>query len=42
MWQCGRYDLVVFTIEVQEKAGLIPNGLLTLAHRPAEFRAFLI
>lgn len=26
--------------EVQEKAGFIPNVFLTLAHRPAEFRAF--
>ncbi|HET7634803.1 MAG TPA: peroxidase-related enzyme [Burkholderiales bacterium] len=25
---------------VQEKAGFIPNVFLTLAHRPAEFRAF--
>ncbi len=29
-------------LEVQEKAGFIPNVFLTLAHRPAEFRAFLI
>jgi hypothetical protein len=29
-------------LEVQEKAGFIPNVLLTLAHRPDEFRAFLI
>ena len=27
-------------LEVQEKAGFIPNVLLTLAHRPDEFRAF--
>lgn len=27
-------------LEVQEKAGFIPNVFLTLAHRPAEFRAF--
>ncbi len=26
----------------QEKEGFIPNVFLTLAHRPAEFRAFLI
>jgi uncharacterized peroxidase-related enzyme len=26
--------------KVQEKAGFIPNVFLTLAHRPAEFRAF--
>jgi uncharacterized peroxidase-related enzyme len=25
---------------VQEKAGFVPNVFLTLAHRPAEFRAF--
>ena len=28
-------------IGVQEKAGFIPNVFLTLAHRPAEFRAFM-
>src|ERR1700675_4093890 len=27
-------------LEVQEKAGFIPNVFLTLAHRPDEFRAF--
>jgi uncharacterized peroxidase-related enzyme len=27
-------------IAVQEKAGFVPNVFLTLAHRPAEFRAF--
>lgn len=27
-------------LKVQEKAGFIPNVFLTLAHRPAEFRAF--
>jgi uncharacterized peroxidase-related enzyme len=27
-------------LEVQEKAGFIPNVFLTLAHRPAEWRAF--
>src|SRR3954453_18131825 len=26
--------------QVQEKAGFVPNVFLTLAHRPAEFRAF--
>jgi hypothetical protein len=29
-------------LEVQEKAGFIPNVFLTPAHRPEEFRAFLI
>ncbi|QBC32769.1 peroxidase-related enzyme [Pandoraea sp. XY-2] len=28
--------------DVQEKAGFIPNVFLTLAHRPAEFRAFFV
>ena len=27
-------------IEVQEKAGFVPNVFLALSHRPAEFRAF--
>ena len=27
-------------LEVQEKAGFVPNVFLTLAHRPQEFRAF--
>jgi len=27
-------------LEVQEKAGFVPNVFLTLAHRPDEFRAF--
>jgi len=27
--------------QVQEKAGFVPNVFLALAHRPAEFRAFL-
>jgi len=27
-------------LEVQEKAGFVPNVFLTLAHRPEEFRAF--
>ena len=26
--------------KVQEKAGFVPNVFITLAHRPAEFRAF--
>ena len=29
-------------LAVQEKAGFIPNVFVTLAHRPAKFRAFLI
>ena len=33
-------DIRVRMLEVQEKAGFIPNVFLTLAHRPAEFRAF--
>ncbi|MBL8447891.1 MAG: peroxidase-related enzyme, partial [Zoogloeaceae bacterium] len=28
-------------LAVQEKAGFVPNVFLALAHRPAEFRAFL-
>ena len=28
-------------LAVQEKAGFVPNVFLTLAHRPAEFRAFI-
>ncbi|MBL8303701.1 MAG: peroxidase-related enzyme [Ideonella sp.] len=28
-------------LEVQEKAGFVPNVFLTLAHRPDEFRAFV-
>ena len=27
-------------VEVQQKSGFVPNVFLTLAHRPAEFRAF--
>jgi len=27
-------------LEVQKKAGFIPNVFVTLAHRPDEFRAF--
>ena len=33
-------DMRTRIIEVQEKAGFIPNVFLTLAHRPDEFRAF--
>jgi len=33
-------DLRARILEVQEKAGFIPNVFLTLAHRPDEFRAF--
>jgi uncharacterized peroxidase-related enzyme len=33
-------DIRTRIIEVQEKAGFIPNVFLTLAHRPDEFRAF--
>jgi uncharacterized peroxidase-related enzyme len=33
-------DIRVRMLEVQEKAGFIPNVFLTLAHRPAEWRAF--
>ena len=33
-------DIRARFIEVQEKAGFIPNVFLTLAHRPDEFRAF--
>lgn len=33
-------DLRVRILAVQEKAGFVPNIFLTLAHRPAEFRAF--
>ncbi len=35
-------DIRARILEVQEKAGFIPNVFLTLAHRPEEFRAFLI
>jgi hypothetical protein len=34
-------DIRARMLEVQEKAGFIPNVFLTLAHRPEEFRAFL-
>jgi uncharacterized peroxidase-related enzyme len=33
-------DIRQMMLAVQEKAGFIPNVFLTLAHRPAEFRAF--
>ena len=33
-------DIRAMMLEVQEKAGFIPNVFLTLAHRPDEFRAF--
>ena len=33
-------DIQQRMLDVQEKAGFIPNVFLTLAHRPAEFRAF--
>ena len=34
-------DISARMLEVQEKAGFVPNVFLTLAHRPDEFRAFL-
>ena len=34
-------DIRTRILEIQEKAGFIPNVFLTLAHRPDEFRAFL-
>ena len=34
-------DLRAKILEVQEKAGFIPNVFLALAHRPDEFRAFV-
>jgi uncharacterized peroxidase-related enzyme len=33
-------DIRARMLEVQKKAGFIPNVFLTLAHRPEEFRAF--
>ena len=33
-------DIQAAILAVQEKAGFVPNVFLTLAHRPAEFRAF--
>lgn len=35
-------DIRARIVAVQEKAGFVPNVFLMLAHRPAEFRAFLI
>jgi uncharacterized peroxidase-related enzyme len=34
-------DLSARILEVQEKAGFVPNVFLALAHRPAEWRAFM-
>jgi len=34
-------DLRARMLEVQEKAGFVPNVFLALAHRPAELRAFM-
>ncbi|HLW11616.1 MAG TPA: peroxidase-related enzyme [Casimicrobiaceae bacterium] len=33
-------DIRARVLEVQEKAGFVPNVFVTLAHRPDEFRAF--
>lgn len=33
-------DVRTAILAVQEKAGFVPNVFITLAHRPAEFRAF--
>ena len=33
-------DIRTRIVEVQEKAGFVPNVFVTLAHRPDEFRAF--
>jgi uncharacterized peroxidase-related enzyme len=33
-------DIRTRILAVQEKSGFVPNVFLTLAHRPAEFRAF--
>src|ERR1700751_5835132 len=33
-------DIRARMLDVQEKAGFVPNVFLTLAHRPEEFRAF--
>src|SRR6185312_13624495 len=33
-------DIRARILEVQEKAGFVPNVFLTFAHRPDEFRAF--
>ena len=34
-------DLRARILEVQDKAGVVPNVFLVLAHRPAEWRAFM-
>ena len=34
-------DIRARIVEVQEKAGFVPNVFLALAHRPAEWRAFV-
>jgi uncharacterized peroxidase-related enzyme len=34
-------DLRARIVEVQQKAGFVPNVFLALAHRPAEWRAFM-
>ena len=34
-------DMRLRILEVQEKAGFVPNVFLALAHRPAEWRAFM-
>ena len=34
-------DMRVRILEVQQKAGFVPNVFLALAHRPAEWRAFM-
>src|ERR1700712_76639 len=33
-------DIRTRILAVQEKSGFVPNVFITLAHRPAEFRAF--
>ena len=39
-WTILPDDIRQTILAVQEKAGFVPNVFLTLAHRPAEFRAF--
>nr|HMQ74299.1 alkylhydroperoxidase [Rubrivivax sp.] len=34
-------DMRTRILEVQAKAGFVPNVFLALAHRPAEWRAFI-
>jgi uncharacterized peroxidase-related enzyme len=34
-------DMRIRILEVQEKSGFVPNVFLALAHRPAEWRAFM-